>query len=212
VHTRTALPVIVAAILLMRAAGVSADSSATALAPGVVIVPPAWAGVWDVIEETTTAQLDHPPPIGSCGSGSVTTRSYRDTLCAGETIQVFPSPYPPPIGCLPGGFTDTALQLFCNDWYGCHTCCVYLGPNGYAEYGYYTYNATWDVNWSLVGDVATTTVTYRSEISKSPECGGYRGTCVRTTGTRTRVWPESSICGEVPVLRHTWGRLKLRYR
>ena len=83
-HARIALPVIVAAILFMRAACVSADSSAPSLEPGVVIVPPAWAGVWDVSEETTSG----------CESGSVTRRSYRDTLCAGETIQVFTNQAP----------------------------------------------------------------------------------------------------------------------
>ena len=193
-QARVALPVIVAAILFMRAACVSADSTAPTLQPGEVVVPLAWAGVWDITEETTSG----------CESGTVTTRSYRDTLCAGETIQLFPSPYPAAQGCSGPGFTDTALQLDCGIWFACHQCC---GPNGYWDY-----IASWSANWSLAGDVATTTVVFSSTTSQPPECGPSGTTCIRTTGTRTRVWPESSICGAVPVLRQTWGSLKLRYR
>ena len=75
-QARFALPVIVAAILFMRAPCVSAGSSAPALDPGVVIVPAAWAGVWDVTEETTSGSSTSPSG-GACGTGSVTRRSYR---------------------------------------------------------------------------------------------------------------------------------------
>ena len=193
-HARTALTVIAAAILFMRPACVSADSSAHALEEGVVIVPPAWAGVWDVYEETTS----------DCATGSVTTRSYRDTLCAGETMPVFS--YPPnsaqPTYCSGPGFTDTGLALDCSNYFDCHSCC---------PFGTWDYQANWVANWSLSGDVATTSVTFTSHIIATAPCAS-SSSCSKTTGTRTRVWPESSICGAVPVRRQTWGRLKLLYR
>jgi len=180
---------IVAATLFITAACASANSSADPLPPGVVIVPPAWAGVWDIYEETVSGTTFE------CLQGSVTTRSYRDTLCAGDTIQVFPSPYPAPAGCYPGtGFTDTTLKVDCHGWWACHACCN-NGGQSFIE--------NWDANWSLAGDVATTTVTYQQELYGAPPCTTI-DSCMKTTGTRTRVWPESNICGAPLSVTGNW--------
>ena len=184
------IALIAAAFSITTAARVSADSSAAALDRGALIVPPAWAGVWDVYEETTS----------DCAPGT-TTRTYRDTLCAGDTVQVFFPPYPPSrVICSGSGFTDTGLSLNCVDAFDCHLCCLD---------GVWLYVAVWDANWSLSGDVATTNFTYDAKITAS--CTSSHS-CSKTTGTRTRVWPESAYCGLTPVQGETWGSLKIRYR
>jgi len=182
VHARTALiSLIVAAILFITAAYVSADSSRSSPASvgtGIgVIVPPAWAGVWDIHEEFAP------------GCSGDSPRSYRETLCAGETVLVFTPPYPTPdvpaYQCSAPVFTDSTLKLTCYRNDACH-CCL----NGNTLY----FNEEWDTKWSLSGDVATTVTSY--SYSRSG-CNDFT-TCIQSMGTRTRVWPESSICPAVP--------------
>jgi len=209
VHARTALiALIVPAILFMTAPCVSADSSAPSTPSGVglatanaVIVPPAWAGVWDVYEQFDT----------QCGVYS--PRSYRDTLCTGDMILVadrtgiarntlFAPAYPtPPDACPAPVFTDTQLNFEC----------IYQGAPCYAggSSNFPTYDRiTYGLLWTLRGDVATTTVMYSDIVP--PGCGPSH--CIQSTGTRTRVAPESSVCGAVPARPITWGHLKLLYR
>lgn len=190
-QARIALIALIAATFsITTAVRVSADASAVALAPGALIVPPAWAGVWDVYEETTS----------ECAPGT-TTRTYRDTLCAGDTVQVLFAPFPPDfVDCTGIGFTDTGLNITCVNAFDCHQCCLD---------GSWLYVAVWISDWSLSGDVATTTFTYDASITAS--CTSSHQ-CSKTTGTRTRVWPESSFCGLTPVQRQSWGSLKIRYQ
>jgi len=188
-HARIAfLAAIVATTLCVTAANA---------ADGTVIVPAAWAGIWDVTEQTTTSPTSPTPPP-ACGSGSVTTRSYRDTLCAGDTMRVFS--YPPGVSyfsaCSGPGFTDTALQLHCEHYA--------FGPSC-APYAY----IDWDAVWSRSGDVATTSATYTFSSSASYGCVS-RYDCTQTTSTRTRVSDRCDFV--VPVRWASWGSLKLLYR
>jgi hypothetical protein len=66
----------------MRSADSSAPSTLPGVGAGIASVPPAWVGVWDVYEQTVTGQ-----GTTSCQPLSGTTRTYRDTLCAGGTFQ-----------------------------------------------------------------------------------------------------------------------------
>jgi hypothetical protein len=193
VLARTALvALILAAILSMTAACASADSSARSTQPSAtttvtVVVPPAWAGVWDVHEQFASACSADPP------------RSYRVTLCAGDMFQPFPAPFPDDQGwCAPqyAVFTDSTFEMHCSDYSICEYCCF---PNAG------TLVRKWDTKWSRSGDDVTTTTTFTSSL-----CG--QTSCITMTGTRTRVWPESSICGSVPTRPLTWGHLKLLYR
>jgi hypothetical protein len=215
VLVRTALIApIVAATLFMTAPCVSADASAPSTAPGVglananaVIVPPAWAGVWDVYDAFDPTCRVYP------------TVSYRDTLCAGDVILVgdrtgivrntlFSPVYPaPPVTCPGPVFTDTQLTFGCT--YNGSGCYDFHGsPPKYSSY-------TYQLQWDLSGDVATTSTSYTYVavvITAGGTCIFLPATCIRSTGTRTRVWPESSICGAVPTRPASWGKLKLLYR
>jgi len=203
---------IIGAILFTTAPCVSADGSAPSVSPGVglatanaVIVPPAWAGVWDVHYEFYHTCTIYPPV------------SYRDTLCAGDVILVgdrtgvarnalFPPGFPAPRdSCQAPVFTDTKLTFGCS--YVSNTC---IDRFGNSTNGTDTYRLEWD----LSGDVATTVTTY-THVQAGLVVNGTCTTstsCLATTGTRTRLWPESSFCSVTPTRPASWGRPKLLYR
>jgi hypothetical protein len=146
----------------------------------------AWAGIWDVYEETR-----------DCAGGPILhTSVYRDTVCAGEAY-ILLSGYGRGLTCFGPGFTDIGFNLQCS---GGSTCgCV----------GTCNVTLTKVVNWTLNGDVATTVLTESYAYSSLfPSCSP-PNECYRTTGTRTRISPG---CFLTPTLRQTWGRLKLLYR
>ncbi len=190
-NRRNALTALILSSVLSMAAG------SVRAATGGAIVTDAWAGVWDVYEQTYQATSD-------CGGVVVIrTHSFRDTLCTGEEFSVFStsdwfgsilSP-----GCSGDGFTATALHLRC-DGNGIYPC-----P------GNSTVHQTLEANWTLSGDFATTVVTNTMSVTSGyPGC--YGTTCTKTTGTRTRVSDGAAACGAVPTRRQTWGKLKLLYR
>ncbi len=150
-------------------------------------MPPAWAGIWNVREETR-----------DCAGGPVLgSRSYTDTLCAGEHYYPFAIDYQ--VCSIHSGFTDTAF----------HDTCGSMGIWGCP--GNSTYEDGGQADWSLSGDVATTTVQITHEVQSGyPGCATY--TCQITTGTRTRISDGAAACGAVPTLPQSWRQLKLLYR
>ena len=181
--------------LLVLTSIVSISAGRARAAVGVATVPSEWAGIWDVYEET------HQETSDCGGSVVISTRSYRDTLCAGQEYQVIPlgdfiGPF---YGCSGDGFTATALQLSCG------------GQGIYGCPGNSTFHQTLQADWTLSGDVATTVYTNTVSVQSGyPGCTGSR--CTKKTGTRTRVSDGAVACGAVPTLRHTWGKLKILYR
>ena len=202
-HARIALiAAIAAATVCVTAVAASADATSVQGAP--LIVTPAWAGIWEVNEETTTSIPGPHAPTGGgapvCEGGTVTTRSYLDTLCVGDTLIVFADP--PAAHGVPGncylytGLTDTGFQLGCYGGTAYHNTC---GTETYID-------DWWDADWHLSGDVATTSATFSVYIQ---DCVPTRS-CTKTTSTRTRI---SSHCDlVVPTRQTTWGGLKILYR
>jgi len=154
-----------------------------------VTVPAAWAGIWAVTDTTYS------------GNVVLSTSTWLDTLCTGEELDTsirtdYFGVYD--AACTGTGFTDTGLSLDCS---------VYL-PSCTIGYNGCFFGSTW--RWVRNGDEATTYYDYRWQFAidvHHPVFGSQR-----TTGIRTRIAGVDGACGTVPVLRKSWGTLKLSYR
>jgi len=171
---RLATTIVTLSVILLSGPGrllaaMPAPPAAAAVEP--LRFPAAWAGIWQISEETR-----------DCAGGPVTfSRTYLDTICANAPYYGVSVPYGFGESCSGPGFTETTLNRKCSNAGSCGC----LGTRICAQ--------TDSVYWTRDGDVATTDFyTFHDETGCYPQAPSH--TCSHTTGTMVRLSHDTPAC------------------
>jgi hypothetical protein len=155
-----------------------------ALRDGSVVIPPEWAGIWEIQSTAYDCETDEVLYAGT----------FQDTLCTGSVIQNPGSEFE--ITCT--GSADGATVI--NHCEGSGE----ILPGCIAEF-------TYDTSTTRTGDTfVSTTTSVMNYVGDG--CFGIPGSCTRYEQTGTRIASEPSPCADTPVEAESWGSIKALYR
>ncbi len=176
---RLAITIVMLSVMLLSGPG--RLLAATTAQPAVAAVDPvrfpaAWAGIWQIYEETR-----------DCAGGPITfSRTHLDTICVNAPYRGVDVLYGFSESCSGPGFTDTTLNRKCSNT----STCGCLGTR---------YCTTTDsVYWTRDGDMATTDFyVFYDEYGCYPQAPSH--SCSHTTGTMVRLSHDTPGCPSYPL-------------
>jgi len=152
---------------------------------GDFVIPPEWAGIWDI--ETVTE---------TCAGAPISTETEADTLCSGANVTP-DDPEEIVLDCT-GTVTSTSVDIVCTGSMEIVTDC--------------SVNYTFTIDGTRTGGSYTlVTVVEIDYEGTAIECSFIPDSCTRATTTGTKTAPEPENCA-VPVEPVSWSLIKAQYR
>jgi len=155
-----------------------------ALRDGEVIIPPEWAGIWEILSTAYDCETEE----------VLSTWTFQDTLCTGSVIQD----------------PDAGFEITCTGTADGTTVTNHCEGSGEIIPGC-TAEFTFDTSTTRTGDTfvstTTSTINYVGEA-----CLGIPDSCIRYEQTATRIASEPTPCADTPVELESWGAIKALYR